>query len=364
MNQIARLYVGTYSRPLVFGTGEVFQGKGKGVHTYLFDMEKGTLREEGAPAETANPSFVSLSADKKLLYVVNELTMFEGKKGGALNTYRREKNGELTLVSQKATGGEDPCHVVTDREGRLVLVSNYSGGSLAVWPLDENGLPMGEAQVIQHEGKGKNPARQEGPHVHSITLTRDETYAVTADLGLDELVLYPVDKEQGRLKEKEKIIFHTGAEKGPRLSIFNQKGDRCYVACELSCEVLVLSYENGKFALLQSLSTLKNGWSPENTAADIHFSKEESFLYVSSRGEDTIAVYQVQEDGLLSLVEIVPAGVKTPRNFAIDPSGKWLLAGGQNSDTVAVHAIDPESGKLTLTGIFEVPTPVCLCFES
>lgn len=245
----------------------------------------------------------------------------------------------------------------------MVLVSNYSGGSLAVWPLDKDGAPVGEAQVIQHTGKGRNPARQEGPHVHSITLTRDEKFAVTADLGLDELVLYPVDKKQGRLKEAEKIIFPTGEETGPRLTLFNRKGDRCYVACELSCEVLVLSYENGNFTLLQTLSTLKNGWSPENTAADIHLSKDEKFLYVSSRGEDTIAVYQVQEDGLLSLVEIVPAGVKTPRNFAIDPSGKWLLAGGQNSDTVAVHAVDPETGKLTLTGIFEVPTPVCLCFE-
>ena len=363
MDQIARFYVGTYSRPLIFGTGEVFEGKGKGIHTYLFDMEKGTLMEEGAPAETANPSFVELSADQKLLYAVNELTTFEGKKGGALNIYRREKNGELTLLSQKATGGEDPCHVVTDRERKMVLVSNYSGGSLAVWPLDKDGAPVGEAQVIQHTGKGRNPVRQEGPHVHSITLTRDEKFAVTADLGLDELVLYPVDKKQGRLKEAEKIIFPTGEETGPRLILFNRKGDRCYVACELSCEVLVLSYENGNFTLLQTLSTLKNGWSPENTAADIHLSKDEKFLYVSSRGEDTIAVYQVQEDGLLSLVEIVPAGVKTPRNFAIDPSGKWLLAGGQNSDTVAVHAVDPETGKLTLTGTFEVPTPVCLCFE-
>ena len=363
MNQIARFYVGTYSRPLIFGTGEVFEGKGKGIHTYLFDIEKGTLMEEGAPTETANPSFVSLSADKELLYAVNELTTFQGKKGGALNTYRRAEKGVLTLISQKTTGGEDPCHVVTDRERKMVLVSNYSGGSLAVWPLDKDGAPVGEAQVIQHTGKGRNPARQEGPHVHSITLTRDEKFAVTADLGLDELVLYPVDKKQGRLKEAEKIIFPTGEETGPRLILFNRKGDRCYVACELSCEVLVLSYENGNFTLLQTLSTLKNGWSPENTAADIHLSKDEKFLYVSSRGEDTIAVYQVQEDGLLSLVEIVPAGVKTPRNFAIDPSGKWLLAGGQNSDTVAVHAVDPETGKLTLTGTFEVPTPVCLCFE-
>ena len=93
MDQIARFYVGTYSRPLIFGTGEVFEGKGKGIHTYLFDMEKGTLMEEGAPTETANPSFVSLSADKELLYAVNELTTFEGKKGGTLNTYRRAENG-------------------------------------------------------------------------------------------------------------------------------------------------------------------------------------------------------------------------------------------------------------------------------
>ena len=183
MDQIARFYVGTYSRPLIFGTGEVFEGKGKGIHTYLFDMEKGTLMEEGAPTETANPSFVSLSADKELLYAVNELTTFEGKKGGALNIYRREKNGELTLLSQKATGGEDPCHVVTDRERKMVLVSNYSGGSLAVWPLDKDGAPVGEAQVIQHTGKGRNPVRQEGPHVHSITFTRDEKYAVTVGGG-------------------------------------------------------------------------------------------------------------------------------------------------------------------------------------
>ena len=134
MNQIARFYVGTYSRPLIFGTGEVFEGKGKGIHTYLFDIEKGTLMEEGAPTETANPSFVSLSADKELLYAVNELTTFEGKKGGALNIYRREKNGELTLLSQKATGGEDPCHVVTDRErknGTGIQLFRWKFGSLA-----------------------------------------------------------------------------------------------------------------------------------------------------------------------------------------------------------------------------------------
>lgn len=114
MNQIARFYVGTYSRPLIFGTGEVFEGKGKGIHTYLFDIEKGTLMEEGAPTETANPSFVSLSADKELLYAVNELTTFEGKKGGALNIYRREEKWRTTLLLRKPPVAEDPCHVVTD----------------------------------------------------------------------------------------------------------------------------------------------------------------------------------------------------------------------------------------------------------
>ena len=184
---------------------------------------------------------------------------------------------------------------------------------------------------------------------------------MTADLGLDELVLYPVDKKQGHLKEAEKIIFPTGEETGPRLTLFNQKGDRCYVACELSCEVLVLSYENGNFTLLQTLSTLKNG--PRRIPPRIStFPRMKKILYVSSRGRDTIAVYQVQED-LLSLVGGVLPGGELPRNFVIDPSGKWLLAGGQNSDTVAVHAVDPETGKLTLTGTFEVPTPVCLCFE-
>ena len=140
MKETYQLFVGTYSRPIRFGTGEILEGRGKGIHRYTFDAKTGTLYESTAPAPAENPSYLALSFDKQYLYAVNELKEYKSKAGGAVSAYRIESDGGLRFLNQRPTGGADPCYVGLDRERRCLTVANFTGGSVCSYPLCADGL--------------------------------------------------------------------------------------------------------------------------------------------------------------------------------------------------------------------------------
>lgn len=359
------VYIGTYTEKIVFGTGEVYQGKGRGIYRFALDPDSGRLEPRGLTPGIMNPSFLALEPRGRFLFAVNELEEFEGEATGTLSAFAVDAaaDGGLRFLNRKPTRGTDPCHVVVERNGRFALVSNYMSGSVSVLPIGGDGVVGQAVEFVQHQGQGADPMRQSGPHVHSVTLAEADRYALVADLGLDRLRVYRFDPVRGGLQTIAQPPLALQAGAGPRHLALHPDGRHAYLANELDSTVATLEYRRGgSLRLLQTLSTLPRGFTGQSTAADIHLTAEGRYLYVTNRGDDSIAAFAVESGtGTLSHLGHEPTLGRTPRNFAIDPSGRFLLAANQDSDTVVSFRIEARTGRLRPTGqILEVPTPVCV----
>ncbi len=157
------VYVGTYTAK-----------DSKGIYTYRLDSATGQLTSIGLAAATENPSFVVIHPNGRFLYAANELPKYQGKDSGAISAFSIDRaTGKLTLLNQAPSGGADPCYLSFDRSGKHLLVANYTGGSVAVFPLQDDGKLGESSGFMQHKGSSLNPERQEGPHAHSIDLSAD-----------------------------------------------------------------------------------------------------------------------------------------------------------------------------------------------
>ncbi len=343
------IYVGTYT-----------SGKSRGIYLLELDLKSGELRSLGLAAETDSPSFLAISPSGTHLYAVNESTNFRGTKNGGVSAFAIDpKTRKLTLLNEQPSLGGAPCHLTVDAAGAHVLLANYGGGNVAVMPILADGKLAKASSFIQHKGSNT-------PHGHSITLDAAGKFAVAADLGLDQLLIYRYDAASGKLLPRPKATYSTRAGAGPRHFDFHPNGRFAYVINETDLTVSALSYDPaaGTLRELQTLSTLPPGESKQRgfSTADLHVGPSGKFLYGSNRGHDTIVVYAIDPDtGKLTYVENKPTGGKTPRNFAIDPTGTYLLAENQSSDTIVVFRIDAKTGKLTQTTVrANVPSPVCI----
>jgi 6-phosphogluconolactonase len=349
------VYVGTYT-----------DHGSKGIYAYRFDSSTGKLISLGLAAETPEPSFLTVDSKGRFLYAVNETLTYNGQPTGAVSGFAIQPDtGKLSLLNQVSSHDEGPAHITLDRTGKYALVSNYTRGSVAVFPVVKDGR-VGEAtSFVQHKGSSVNHERQEGPHAHAIALSPDNRFAVVADLGLDQLLVYSFDSAKGTLGAKPQIM-RAAPGAGPRHLVFSPNGRFLYVINELQSTVVTYSYNaaSGTLHELQTVSALGKGFSGHSEAAEIEIHPSGKFLFASNRGEDSIAVFQVDSNtGTLTLLETDPTGGKTPRNFAIDPTGSWLLAANQDSDEIVVFRVDGKTGHLKPAGdVLRVPSPACLKF--
>jgi 6-phosphogluconolactonase len=350
------VYVGTYT-----------QKASKGIYAYRFDPATDRLTSLGLAAESVNPSFLAVDPSRRFLYAVNEISQYQGRSSGGVSAFAiAPATGKLTLLNEVPSGGAGPCHVAVDKTGKYVLVANYDGGSLAVLPILKDGR-LGEASAfVQHSGASVNPQRQEGPHAHSIYLSSDNRFAISADLGLDEVFIYRFDAKKGTLAPNNPAFAIVTSGAGPRHFAFHPSGKFGYVINELQSTLTVFSYDpaSGALDVLQPVSTLPQGFKGENAAAEVEVHPSGKFLYASNRGLDSIAVFAINaRKGTLTPLGQVPTLGKTPRNFAIDPTGSYLFVANQDSDNIVQFRIDPSTGLLTPTGqVLEVPSPVCVIF--
>ncbi len=350
------VYIGTYTGP-----------KSKGIYASRFDVKTGALTAPELAAQTPNPTFLAIHPNHKTLYAANEIDKFEGKSSGAVSAFAiQPQSGKLTLLNQKPSGGGGPCHVAVDQSGRVVLVANYSGGSIASFPVKTGGALGEAATFIQHQGSSTNPQRQEGPHAHCIGATPDNAYVLAADLGLDKILIYKLNTASGTLTPNDPPSAAVAASSGPRHFAFTPNGRYCYVINEMSSTLTGFAYGSQTASLkeLQTVSTHPGDPDPKNSTAEIEVHPSGRFVYGSNRGDDSIAVFAINENtGKLTLVEHQSTGGKIPRSFGIDPSGAFLLAANQNSDNVVVFRIDQASGRLTRTSHeIQVGAPVCIKF--
>ena len=356
------MYVGTYTEE---------GSKSKGIYAYRFDPDTAEITPLGLVAETINPSFLAVHPNHRFLYAVNEVGDYKGQKSGAVSAFAIDHaTGKLTLLSQVASKGADPCYITVDKTGKYVLVANYTGGSVAVFPVLADGR-LGEASdFVQHTGHGTNLERQEAPHAHSIDLSPDNRFAIVDDLGLDETLVYRFDSAKGLLTTNNPQIYTTLAKAdpgaGPRHFAFHPNGRFAYVINEMQSTVSVFAYDSagGVLRSRQTISTLPKGFAEHNDDAEVQVHPSGKFLYASNRGHDSIAVFAIDANqGTLSLIEYAPTKGKTPRSFEIDPTGSLLFAENEKSNNIVAFHIDQQTGRLTPTGkVFDVAEPVCVKF--
>jgi 6-phosphogluconolactonase len=350
------LFVGTYT-----------EKASKGIYAFRFDPLSNQLLPLGLVAETTNPSFLITSGNGRFLYGVNELQKYKGEASGGVSAFAIDPNsGRLSLLNEVPSGGADPCYLSLDKSGHYVLVANYTGGSVAVFPVNKDGTLGASSAFVQHSGSGPNRERQEGPHAHWIETSPDNRFAVAADLGLDEIVVYRFDSRNGSLTKNDPPFAKLDPGVGPRHLSFHPNGRFAYVANELKSTITAFSYDRSRGALrkLGTVSTLPKDSSRANDAAEIHVHPSGKFLFASNRGHDSIAVFSINpKSGELALLRDVSTEGKTPRNFEIDPTGAFLFVANQDSGNIVVFRIDPQTGKLTPTGqVLSVPSPVSLRF--
>ena len=349
------VYVGTYTGPT-----------SKGIYAFRFDESTGRATSIGLAGETINPSFLVADAAGKHLYAVNEVSDFQGQKSGAVSAFSIDHaSGKLTSLNQVSSHGAGPCYISLDKTGKYALVANYDSGTVATFPVLPDGKLGEAASVVQHSGHGTDPERQEGPHAHEIEVSPDNRFAIAADLGLNKLLVYKFDAASGKLQANSPPYIELDPAAGPRHFAFTPNGKFAYVLAEMKSTVSALSYDSqaGSFQKLQTISSLPPDFKGHNDSAEIKVSPDGKFVYASNRGSDTIAVLSIAPDGKLAPVEYASTQGKTPRGFALDPSGAYLFAANHESNNIVVFKVDAKSGKLSPAGqTLEAPAPVDVRF--
>ena len=352
------MYVGTYTR-----------APSKGIYAYRLRAsgELTAMGSAGLAAETENPSFLAVHPNGRFLYAVNEISRYEGTDAGSVSAFSIDRaTGTLTLLNRVSSRGGGPCHLSIDTSGKWLFVANYGGGSVAGFPIQDDGK-LGEASsFFQHSGSSVNKARQSGPHGHAVVMSPDNRFVLAADLGLDRVFAYRMAPAAGGLAPGDPPYASIAPGSGPRHLAFRPDGRFVYVLNEMLSNVAAFRYDaaRGALAEVQTRSMLPEGFSGENSGAEIAVHPTGRFLYASNRGHDSIAGFRIDGSaGTLTPIGHTSTQGKTPRNFAIDPSGRFLIAANQNSGTVVVFRIDQETGALTPAGtVLQVPSPVCIVF--
>ncbi len=365
MEKTSLVFVGTYTEPILFGTGKVLQGKGKGIYIYRLHENSGKMELLSVAEGIVNPSYLAFSGENRRLFAVNELKQCDGKNSGALSAFVFDGGSmNLAFLNKRLTDGTDPCHVAVDGTGKFAAVANFMSGSIIVYPILADGS-LGEASAfVQHRGSSVDKARQAGPHAHSIVFDPSNRYMLVPDLGLDKIVVYDFDSRNGSLRLSDERCIGSEAGVGPRYLEFHPSGRLAYVVNELgsTIDAFAVDIRNFAFRRIQSISALPEEHSGASTCADLHISPSGDFLYASNRGHDSLAIFGIEkESGRLGLIGHESTRGKTPRNFAIDRGGRFLLAANQDSDTLVVFQMNAVTGKLEYTGTtVDVPTPVCV----
>ncbi|HVU35151.1 MAG TPA: lactonase family protein [Opitutaceae bacterium] len=341
------IYFGTYTR-----------SASRGIYAARLDAETGALTPPQLVAETPNPTWLTLTPDKKFLYAVN------GSKAQAVGYAVDAATGNLTPLPVSADGrtpAPGPAHLAVDATGRVLLAANYGDGYVASIPIHSDGT-LGSPFVVPHTGHGPNPMRQEKPHVHCVTPSPDNRFVFVCDLGLDKIFTYALDPATAKLTAWNPPFVEGAPATGPRHLKFSPDGRHAYNVTEMGATVVVYDYDAARGVLtpVQTVSTVPPDYQAK-WAAEVALHPNGRFLYASNRGQDTIVVFTVDpQSGKLTQIQSIPSGGAVPRHFALSPHGHWLVCGHQFSDQITVFRVDPNTGRLTPTP-HTITVPMCVC---
>lgn len=340
---------------LWIGTGG---GEAKGIYRVALDPESGKLSAPTLAAEVGGPGFLVLNKDRTRLYCVCSI-----EKEPSVAAYSIGKDESLTLINSQPIGDGGAAHLCLDHEGKILFTAQYGGGSVAAFPVGEDGAIGPRSDLVKHSGSGPNEARQQAPHPHWVGVSPDNRFLFVPDLGIDRVVIYQIDHGAATIERHGECIGVPGG--GPRHMKFSKDGSKIYLLNELLMSVTVFDYdaEAGAMEAVQTIHSLpEEMWEIPNKASEIRVHPGGKFVYAANRGHDSIAVFSVDEtSGQLSFVEREAVRGAYPRNFNLSPDGRWLVAAGRQSNTLAVFEVNQETGGLLFTTqIVNCPSPICV----
>jgi 6-phosphogluconolactonase len=348
------------AEPLVF-VSAFASGEKAGIHAFGFDSDKGTLKPLKRATGVQSPFFIALSPDRRFLYSIDD---FGGKDNFVAAFTIEGRGGDLRPLNRQNTRGTASCFVDVDPTGKSVLVANYSGGSVASFPVKEDGS-LGEAlSFFQHSGSSADPQRQKGPNAHCFVISPDNKHALAADLGIDKIMIYTLDAATSKLTPNEAQPFaKLTPGSGPRHLAFHPNGKLVYVINELANTITVFDWSaaDGSLKEKQTIATLPADFTGKSYTADLKITPDGKHLYGTNRGHDSLASYGIEDDGKLTLLAIQPSGGKGPQNLLVTPDGRWLLCANMPGNNVVVFKIDSASGSITAHGDpITVPMASCI----
>lgn len=337
-------------------------GNGEGIYLLDFDFSNGALYHRQLVARTPSPSWIAVHPSRKFLYAANEISDYEGAASpgtGSISTFAIAADGTLQPLNVVSSHGADPAYITLDATGRFVLVANYGGGSIAVFPVQPSGALGPAVSVIQHQGN-LGAAKADGgpigsfansghdaPHAHMIAPSPDNKFVLATDLGQDRIYIYAFDAQSGILSAPRFVTVPSGD--GPRHFAFHPNGKWLYTSQEESSTVIFFDYDaaTGTLTPQQSLSALPPGFAGTSFASEILVSADGHTLYAANRLHDTIAVFSIGADGRLAWQSETPTGGDYPVMCRIDPTGRYFFACNRKSDAITTLPIDPATGKLS-----------------
>ena len=358
---VAQMATAADSYWVYFGGYTGGKSGGKGIMVASMDAKTGRLTKPEVAVEVGSPSFLAIAPSGKTLYAVGEGG--GGKDGAPVYAFRIDPaTGLLTKLNQLGSGGSGACHVATDKAGKFAVVSNYGSGSMAVFSLNDDGSLKARTAFVQHMGKSINKGNQEGPHAHCGAFDQTGEFVLVADLGIDKVLIYKLDRATGAVTPHTTPFIALPPGSGPRHFEIDPANNLLFVCGEINSTVnaVTLDLAGDKTAVTQSLSTLPQP-TRGNSTAECRIHPSGKFVYVSNRGHNSIAAFK-NDGGKLTAIGHATEGIKVPRNFNIEPGGKWMLVASQDGDNVAVFSIG-DDGVPKPTGVkVATPAPVCVKF--
>ena len=339
------VYIGSYTNT----------GTAKGIYVSEFDSTSGALSAPRLVAESVSPNQVWIAPNGRFLYAANWQGSTDPIPANTISAYAIDKRtGALAFINKVDSGGLGPNQVVVDPSGRIAVAVNYRSGSVAAFAIENDGRISNAFYIDQHEGQPQPPSKQPGPRAHGVVFSSDSRFAFVADIGLDRVYSYRLDAAKRAMAPVEPPYVAQPAGSGPRRLQLHPNDKVLYLVRETDSRVAVFAIDDGRMKEIQALSTLPPEYTGTNTTAEILLDAQAKFLYISNRGQGSIAVFAVDRDGRLSPVEFVSSGGRIPRNFSLDPTGRFLFSSNQDTENLVVLRIDRTTGRLSPTGI-QVP---------
>lgn len=351
------VWVGTMTAP---------SGASRGIYHLSLDASTGALSSAKLAAETPQPGFLAKHSKLPVLYSTLD------SRDGAVAAWRIVGEGQrkrLEPLGQVPTGDGGPCHVSVDPSGRRLFTAQYGGASVASYRLKEDGSIADRASLVEHDQpSGVVPDRQSECHPHWAGASPDGRWVLVPDLGADRVFIYALDAETGELVRHGSAKTPPGG--GPRHFAFHPDGKHGYVVNELQMSLSSFDWdtERGELTLRGTYPTLteeQRAGEVFNSASEVDVHPSGRFVYVGNRGHDTITGFRTGDDPAeLTPIDLEPVRGSHPRHFTLDPVGQWLLAAGRDSNTVAVFAVNPQTGDLrwSLESDY-VPDPTCVLVD-